>query len=185
MSKILYQNTPYSYLLKILFFLIFLLITNAVLNSQEQIKKKTQTLNDGTTIIKLYNETNNLAQEDIILRSGRHKTTYFDDKGKPKYGVIRTGTGSFGLMYYNQEKAPLFKFWDYSENDKIIQFYSSNFEPMEKIVLLTSNGERRIVLENKKQSSCRIGLYLFLAGLLGLILGFFSFFLIGRKYLFK
>jgi hypothetical protein len=106
-------------------------------------------MSDGTTIIHAYDESGRLVQEDLILKSGRHKTTYFDSEEKPKYGVVTTGTGSFGLMYYDKMKSPLFKFWDYGNNDTIIQFYSINLEPIGKIRILLSGGERKVFWEDE------------------------------------
>ena len=181
MSNIQCQKYSYIYLLKILLFLIFLIVSNPDLSSQEQQHRTTRVLNDGTTIIHTYDESHRLYQEDIILKSGRHKTTYFDAEEKPKYGVVMTGTGSFGLMYYDQTISPLFKFWDYGNNDTIIQFFSSNSEPMRIIRMSTFKGERKIKWEDEKWHF-NIGLVIIiLSSLLGMIVAFFTGILIGRR----
>lgn len=102
----------------------------------------TSVLADGTTIIQAFGANELLRREEIILRNGRHKTTYFDSSGEPKYGIVSTGTGAFGMMYYDQEDAPLFKFWDYGGHDYLIQIYSTTFERIESVRIGDDDGER-------------------------------------------
>lgn len=105
----------------------------------------THVLQDGTTIIETHDEAGLLIREDVVLRNGRHKTTYFDDRGDPHYSVVTTGTGSFGIMYYDEAEAPLFKFWHHGAGDKIIQFHSRTFEPIGSVEIETDGTDRRIV----------------------------------------
>ena len=107
--------------------------------------------NNGATIIHTYGQTGKLLKEEIILYSGRYKTTYFDENENPQYGIIKTATGSFGIIYYDQEKSPLFKYWEYNENDRIIQFYSTELIPIGKIIIKMKNGERKIYWEDEKK----------------------------------
>ncbi len=141
------------YAMKCLFLSFFLFFTSLHLYSSEQQQRTTRVMSDGTTIIHTYDELGKLCQEDLILKSGRHKTTFLDAEEKPKYGVVTTGTGSFGLMYYDKMKSPLFKFWDHGNDDTIIQFYSVNMEPIGKIRMSLSNGERRINWEDEKRQN--------------------------------
>ncbi len=106
--------------------------------------KKIVVLEDGTTIINTYNNIGKHIKEEIILRNGRHKTTFFDLDEQPKYGVLYTGSGAFGLMYYDQSMAPLFKFYDYGNDDIEIYFLSKDFEKIDTIKLYTENGKRKI-----------------------------------------
>jgi hypothetical protein len=182
MSNIRSRANVYIGLLKILFFLIFLIITNLALSAQEQESMTTRVLEDGTTITHTFNKSREIIREDIILKSGRHKTTYFDAEGKPKYGVVMTGTGSFGLMYYDQEKAPLFKFYDYGNNDTIIQFYSADFEQIGRIRMAIFDGERKIIFEEEKWYFDKGLVFIILSCLLGMIFGLFAGILISRRY---
>jgi hypothetical protein len=168
---------------KILFLSVFMIVSDTGISSQEQQHGTTQVLSDGTTIIHAYDETGRLLQEDLILKSGRHKTTFFDSHGKPKYGVVTTGTGSFGLMYYDEMKSPLFKFWDHGNNDTVIQFYSINLEPIGKIKMLLSGGERKVFWEDEHGRNALRSAIIILSAVIALAVAFISGILMGRKSL--
>ncbi|MCG8478871.1 MAG: hypothetical protein MI724_07235 [Spirochaetales bacterium] len=105
----------------------------------------THVLQDGTTIIETHDEAGRLIREEVVLRNGRHKTTYFDAGGEPRYSVVTTGTGSFGIMYYDEAEAPLFKFWHHGGGERIIQFHSHTFEPIGSVMIETDGTDRRVV----------------------------------------
>lgn len=116
----------------------------------EALEATTRMLDDGTTIIEVRDETGRLIRDEVVLRNGRHKKTYFDDGGDPQYSVVATGTGSFGIMYYDEAEAPLFKFWHHGDGEKIIQFHSRTFDLIGSIEIETDGAERRIVWNEER-----------------------------------
>lgn len=166
---------------KILFILLFLIIPGPGAASLEINTRMTRVLEDGTTIIQSFDEGNRLTREEIVLRSGRHKTTYFDAEGRPQWGVVFTGTGSFGLMYYDQASAPLFKFFDHGNNDTVMDFFSVDNRKIESVRIVTSNGERRIIREESLPWGERTKFFI-VSSLGGMIVGIIIGLMWGRRH---
>ena len=166
---------------KLFVFLLVLTTIGPGVRAQEEGSRTRRVLDDGTTIIHTFDESHVLIREDIILRSGRHKATYFDAEGNPRYGVVTTGTGAFGLMYYDQADAPLFKFWDYGNNDTIIQLYSTDLEPIGRVRLAVSGGDRTAVWETEERRFVARVLFPAIVCVCGILLGLFFGVRIGRR----
>ncbi|MBI9055953.1 MAG: hypothetical protein JEY96_19180 [Bacteroidales bacterium] len=77
-----------------------------MLFSEREQTEKIKVLEDGTTIINTYNNVNKHIKEEIILRNGRYKTTFFDIDEQPQYCSLYTCNGAFGLIYYEQLLTP-------------------------------------------------------------------------------
>lgn len=141
------------------------------LNAQEQVS--TRILDDGTTVTRTYDPIGTIRTETIVLPSGRYTTSFFRDDGTPRYGVVDTGTGSFGLMYYDQaDEPPLFKFWDHGDNDRVIRFYSrdkTSLRQIAEIRLPEIDGERRVIGDESFRGgrSAAPLIVSFLAGIIG------------------
>ncbi|MBI9109183.1 MAG: hypothetical protein JEZ04_20730 [Spirochaetales bacterium] len=153
----------------------FFLILFFSIAIDEAIAEDIQILEDGTTIIHTYDDLQKMIKEEIILRSGRHKTTFFDSEEKPKYGVVYTGTGAFGLMYYDKSEAPLFKFFDYGNNDRQLYFLSNDFDKIGTVQFQSENNERSILIQKNAPDSKYAQTnrrYLFFIGLfIGILIG--------------
>lgn len=128
--------------------LILFFISLSIIASEN---KKTQVLENGTTFIHTFNSLNMLEKEEIILKSGRHKITFYDMNEQPQYGVVHTGTGSFGLMYYDEAAAPLFKFFDYKNGNKQLYILSENFKKIYTIDFYIKNNKRMIHIQNENK----------------------------------
>ncbi len=166
---------------RIFLIIAFVFIINYPLHGEENEYTTTKVLGDGTTITHRYNEFDEIIREDIVLYSGRHKATFFDE-GQPKYGVVTTGTGSFGLMYYDRKGgAPLFKFWEYADKETMIQFYSTNLTPIGSIRLDTVEGERVVRWEGEETPPEKPFGFMLLFSISGLALGFLLGFFIFRR----
>ncbi len=151
----------------LLFLPLLIALTSPVVG--ETPRTTTRVLQDGTTILETRDETDRLLREEVVLRNGRHKTTYFDGRGDPHYSVVTTGTGSFGIMYYEESEAPLFKFWHYGNDEKIIQFHSDTFDLIGSIEIQTDNAERRVVWSEETNRGSKAMIWIpvsFLAGAL-------------------
>ena len=144
MKKIIFYTS--SIIVKFVFFLLF---STFIITSES---KEIQVLKNGTTFIYTYNSLDMLVKEEIILKSGRHKTTFYDMNEQPQYGVVYTGTGSFGLMYYEETAAPLFKFFDYGNGNKQLYVLSNDFEKICTVNFYTENNKRKIHIEGVNEA---------------------------------
>ncbi len=131
----------------------------------------TRILDDGTTIVRTLDSHGRIVREEVILSNGRHKTTYFDQHGDPKYAVVYTATGSFGMMYYEQADAPLFKFWDHGNHDYRIQTYSETFEKIGALRINSINGARTVAWEPQNDGKDRRNRRDWILPFVGLIIG--------------
>lgn len=142
-----------SFFCKAFRILLFLTFASFITISKDTLSNTIEVLDDGTTIIHTYNDIKKLIKEEIVLRNGRHKITYYNSYEQPLYGVLYSGTGTFGLMYYDQTEAPLFKFFDYGKDDRQLHFLSSDFEKIGTVFFHSENDKRSIRIQEPKSET--------------------------------
>lgn len=156
-------TSPYAGILVVVLIPMQMLVAEA--------REITRELDDGTIIVQSFDADERLVREEIFLSNGRHKSTFFNQYGTPQYALVSTASGSFGMMYYDQADAPVFKFWDHGNHDYLIQTYSAGFEKIGAIGIESINGERKVTWtpqEGVGDHQPGVGL---VAPLVGLIIG--------------